>query len=161
MRLVRAPTPRPRLSKATMRLEAVWRSSGLQIWKKSPKFVIAVHAFHPPLHLRHRYFTFGFNSNGDAARIPYLRRGHHADGRDVPVGHREQNHDDDVSGVGFEDDGELGAVLRTDVAHKEEGDEGEAEQGGSQDDGRADLRKTLGSKMPEDLSHFEYKESSL
>ena len=155
MRLVRAPTPRPRLSKATMRLEAVWRSSGLQIWKKNPQ-ICNRHALHPPLHLRHRYFTFGFNSNGDAARIPHLRRGHHADGRDVPVGHREQNHDDDVSGVGFEDDGELGAVLRTDVAHKEEGDEGEAEQGGSQDDGRADLRKTLGSKIPEDLSHFEY-----
>ena len=33
MRLVRAPTPRPRLSRATMRLDAVWRSSGLQIWK--------------------------------------------------------------------------------------------------------------------------------
>ena len=42
MRLVRAPTPRPRLSKATMRLEAVWRSSGLQIWKKIPKLAIAM-----------------------------------------------------------------------------------------------------------------------
>ena len=93
---------------------------------------------------------------GEAASNPYLRRGHHADGRDVPVGHREQNHDDDVSGVRLEDDWELGAVLRADVAHQEEGDEGKAEQGGGQDDGRADLRKTLGSKISEDPCHFEY-----
>ena len=57
----------------------------------------------------------------------YLGRRHHADGCDVPVGHREENHDDDVSDVGLEDDGELGAVLRTHVAHQEERDEGKAE----------------------------------
>ena len=71
----------------------------------------------------------------------YLRRRHHADGCDVPVGHREENHDDDVGGVGLQDDGELGAVLRAHVAHQEERYEGEPEQGASQDDRRAGLRK--------------------
>ena len=59
---------------------------------------------------------------------------HHNDGADVPVADAEDDHKDDVRGVGVEVDGRDLAVVGARVAEQEQGDKGQPRQRQAKDD---------------------------